>query len=139
MKLRGFFLLAIFGALLVEQLPLDPGLWKKGAHDCCALAKSCPMSARPASGQKTAAMPDCDMDGDSMGEPESSMSALCGSSSSGTTGAFWNSALARPALIASSSWQQVIVLRDAVLPALSELPPASGKSPPTPPPRWHRS
>lgn len=139
MKIRGFILLAIFGALLVEQLPLDPALWKKGERDCCALAKACPMSARPASTRASGGMTDCDMDGESKGDPECSMRALCGSPAGGPEGAFWNTALARPALVASSVWTQTIVQQDQVLPVPSALPPAPGKSPPTPPPRWHRS
>lgn len=134
MKLRALILLAVLGALLTEQLPLDSALWDKGEHACCALAKACPMSARPAA--KSGGMPDCDMDGMGESEPECTMRALCGSPASGPEIAFWNTALARPALLGDSAWAQSIVERGDVLSTPSSLPPAQGKSPPTPPPRW---
>jgi len=135
MKMRGFILLAVFGALLTEQLPLDPALWDKGEHDCCALSKSCPMSARPSSNTASGGMSDCDMDGMGKSEPECTMRALCGSPNSGPEVAFWNTALARPALLADSAWAQTILQQDEVLFSQGSLPPAPGESPPTPPPR----
>lgn len=134
MKVRGFILLAVFSALLIEQLPLDPALWKMGEHDCCALAKSCPMSARPAKG-----VSDCDMDARSKAEPACTMRALCGSPDGGPEGAFWNTALARPAVLEGTAWAQTMVQHDEVLADLSSLTASLGKSPPTPPPRWLRS